>query len=89
MAELILSINFNPLKKYRNIKLSFHITFLEQGLGALLRELFVIGAESESVMLRWAIRILSVHKDVQKKVQQEIDLVVGKERCVEWSDLEK
>ncbi len=37
----------------------------------MLREMFVIGAESESVMIRWAIRILSVHTDVQHKVSLE------------------
>jgi hypothetical protein len=52
----------------------------------MLREMFVIGAESESVMLRWSVRILSVHTDVQKKIQQEIDLVIGKDRDVTWDD---
>ena len=28
----------------------------EKGLGAMLRESFVIGAEAQSVMLRWAMR---------------------------------
>ena len=45
--------------------------FTEKGLGAMLREMFVIGAESESVMLRWAVRILSVNNEVQRKVQAE------------------
>ena len=63
--------------------------FTEKGLGAMLREMFVIGAESESVMLRWAVRILSVNNEVQRKVQAEIDHVVGNEREVVWSDLEE
>lgn len=61
-------------------------SFTEQSLGAMLREMFVIGAESESVMLRWAVRILSVHKDTQRKVQDEIDTVVGPDRDVHWTD---
>ena len=36
----------------------------------MLRELFVIGAESESVMLRWALRLLSIHPKVQDKVRE-------------------
>jgi len=59
-------------------------TFSEQGLAAILRELFVIGSESESVMLRWTIRILSCHPDVQEKVQKEIDAVCGKGLDVKW-----
>jgi len=59
--------------------------FNEANLGAMLREIFVIGSEAVSVMLRWSFRILSVNKDVQRLVQDEIDRVVG-DRCVEWED---
>jgi len=59
-------------------------TFTEQGLSAILRELFVIGSESESVMMRWAIRILSCNKEVQAKVQQELDKVCGPGVDVTW-----
>ena len=85
--------------------------FNEANLGAMLREIFVLGSESVSVMLRyvfttfkrrghgqrwskfknvtfcsrWSFRILSVNKDVQRLVQDEIDRVVG-DRCVEWED---
>lgn len=59
-------------------------TFTEQGLSAMLREIFIIGAESESVMLRWALRILSCNLEVQKKVQAEIDEVCGKGVDVTW-----
>lgn len=62
--------------------------FTEKGLGAMLREMFVIGAESQSVMLRWALRILSVHTEVQTKLQMELDHVVGQDRDVSWDDYE-
>ena len=39
-------------------------TFSEQGLAAMLREIFIIGAESESVMMRWVFRILSCNPQV-------------------------
>ena len=58
----------------------------EKGLGAMLREMFVIGAESESVLLRWAVRILSVHEVEQSKIQAEIDHVIGADRDVSWED---
>lgn len=63
--------------------------FTEKGLGAMLREMFVIGAESESVMLRWAFRILSVHTEAQSKVQAELDHLIGTDRDVAWDDAEK
>jgi len=58
--------------------------FTEQGLAALLREIFIIGSESESVMMRWSVRILSCHPEVQKKVADEIERVVGKGIEVTW-----
>lgn len=66
--------------------INFELDFSEKGLGAMLREMFVIGAESESVMLRWAVRILSVHREAQRKIQAEIDSVVGVEKDVTWED---
>lgn len=52
----------------------------------MLREMFVIGAESESVMLRWSLRILSVNTEAQTKLQAELDHVVGRDRDVLWED---
>ena len=56
-------------------------TFSAEGLAAMVREIFIIGAESESVLLRWiissfrngldftlfrwALRLLSCHPQVQ------------------------
>jgi len=59
-------------------------TYSEQGLAAILREIFVIGAESESVMMRWALRILSCNPQVQRRVQAELDAVVGPGDSVSW-----
>jgi len=59
-------------------------TFTEAGLAAILRELFVIGSESESVMMRWAIRVLSCAPGVQARLQQELDEVCGKGCDVTW-----
>ena len=37
---------------------------------------------------RWAFRVLSVNKDAQRQIQDEIDRVVG-ERDVMWEDRHK
>ena len=52
----------------------------------MLREMFVIGAESESVMMRWALRLLSVFTEAQSKVQAEIDQIIGPDRDINWND---
>ena len=71
------------------IKAGDDSSFTEDNLSAILREMFVMGAEAQSVLLRWAVRILSVHKEVQRRVQDEIEDVVGDDRDVLWSDRER
>merc|ERR1712183_721954 len=63
-------------------------TFTEQVLASILRELFVIGSESESVMMRWALRILSCNKEVQARLQAELDVVCGPGVDVTWDKRE-
>ena len=65
---------------------SFSPIFSEDDLGAILREIFVIGAETQSVTLRWAVRILACHPEVQRKVQDEIDDNVERGADVLWED---
>ena len=71
------------------IKTGDDSSFTEDNLSAILREMFVMGAEAQSVLLRWAVRILSVHKEVQRRVQDEIEDVVGDDKDVLWSDRER
>ena len=67
-------------------ELTYFNFYLEKSLGAMLREMFVIGAESESVMMRWALRLLSVFTEAQSKVQAEIDQIIGPDRDINWDD---
>ena len=64
-------------------------TFSSENLAAIVREIFVIGAESESVMMRWAFRLLSCNPRVQQRVQDELDQVVGKGEQVRWEMRQK
>ena len=43
-------------------------------------DLFAAGGETTSTTLRWAVLLLSYFPDVQRKLQTEIDVLVGKER---------
>ena len=63
--------------------------FSSENLAAIVREIFVIGAESESVMMRWALRLLSCHPVVQERVQKEIDQVAGHGKEVRWDMRDK
>ena len=72
---LIIRGTYHPQDLYLDKVNQGEETFTEQGLAAMLREIFVIGSESESVMLRWALRLLSCHTDVQETLQAELDKV--------------
>ena len=47
------------------------------------------GADSTTVMLTWALSLLMNNRHVLKKVQEELDFHVGKERQVDESDIAK
>jgi len=64
-------------------------TYSAEGLAAIVREIFIIGAESESVLMRWAIRILSCHPEVQTEIQTEVEKVAGKAGVVTWEMRER
>jgi len=52
-------------------------------------DFFVAGGETTSTTLRWAILLISYFPEVQKKLQEEIDSVVGRERLPSLDDREK
>ena len=64
-----------------------HPSFNEFQLLVLCSELFGAGGEPTSVTLKWAIRYLAMNPDIQKRAQEEIELVLGgADRPVEMSD---
>jgi len=64
-------------------------TYSSEGLAAIVREIFVIGSESESVMMRWAVRLLSTHPKIQIEIQSELDKVAEKGGEVSWEMRQK
>ncbi|CAF4578993.1 unnamed protein product [Rotaria socialis] len=57
-----------------------HRYFSKQNLDSLVQDLFVAGTETISNTLNWAIFYIVAHSDVQEKVHEEIDRLIGKDR---------
>ncbi|XP_006821190.1 cytochrome P450 2J6-like, partial [Saccoglossus kowalevskii] len=55
-------------------------------LSEIVMELFFGGTDTTLTSLQWAFMFMLENPDVQKKVQEEIDNVVGKERQPRWED---
>uniref|UniRef100_A0A3B3B815 Cytochrome P450, family 2, subfamily N, polypeptide 13 n=1 Tax=Oryzias melastigma TaxID=30732 RepID=A0A3B3B815_ORYME len=60
--------------------------FTEANLAFCSLDLFLAGTETTSTTLMWALVYLIKHPDVQVKVQQEIDRVIGQNRLPSMAD---
>ncbi|KAL0538202.1 hypothetical protein IC582_027205 [Cucumis melo] len=54
---------------------------------SVLWEMIFRGTDTVAVLIEWILGRMVVHKDVQEKVQEELDNVVGKSRAVMESDI--
>lgn len=63
------------------------IEFDNDNIKAVLFDLFIGGMETTATSMEWAITALLRHPRCAKKLQAEIDSVVGKDRMVSESDL--
>ncbi len=57
-----------------------HSTFTDIQLKASINDFFTAGGETTATTLRWAILLINKHPNVMKKLQEEIDNVVGRDR---------
>ena len=58
-------------------------------LSGVIFDLFVAGMETTSSTLTTAVNLLSKHQHVQRRVQEELDEVVGLDRLPSFSDMER
>ncbi|XP_008060178.1 cytochrome P450 2D17-like [Carlito syrichta] len=61
-------------------------SFNAENLLLVLSDLFSAGMVTTSVTLAWALSLMILHPDVQRRVQQEIDEVIGQARPPEMAD---
>ncbi|XP_013366914.1 PREDICTED: cytochrome P450 2D4-like isoform X1 [Chinchilla lanigera] len=65
-----------------NLKSSFN----DENLRLVVADLFTAGTVTTSTTLAWALLLMILHPDVQRRVQQEIDEVIGQGRRPEMGD---
>jgi cytochrome P450 family 2 subfamily J len=60
--------------------------FFEEQLVVTCMDLFIAGSDTTTITLRFALLYLILHPKVQRKIQEEIDRVVGHDRSVTLND---
>nr|ALF38177.1 CYP2D50 [Equus caballus] len=61
-------------------------SFNDDNLRLVVSDLFAAGMVTTSTALAWALLLMILHPDVQRRVQQEIDEVIGQARRPEMGD---
>ncbi|XP_051016037.1 cytochrome P450 2D26 [Acomys russatus] len=61
-------------------------SFNDENLRVVVADLFMAGMVTTSTTLSWALLLMILHPDVQRRVQQEIDEVIGQTRHPEMAD---
>nr|XP_048300990.1 cytochrome P450 2D27-like isoform X2 [Myodes glareolus] len=61
-------------------------SFNDENLRVMVADMFIAGVATSAITLSWALLLMILHPDVQSRVQQEIDEVIGQVRCPEMAD---
>ena len=72
-----MDVYLNEVSKTSDLKSSFHGQRGEESLISTMTDLFLAGTETTTSSLLWAILCLLHYPEVQAKVQDEIDHVIG------------
>ncbi|CAL1262529.1 unnamed protein product [Larinioides sclopetarius] len=63
--------------------------FCKEVLEDMIGTFFGAGSETVRLSVNWLVLTMAARQDIQKKVQQEIDNVIGTERLPSWDDHKK
>ncbi|KAG9483786.1 hypothetical protein GDO78_009615 [Eleutherodactylus coqui] len=77
------------LLEMEKVKEDSSSTFNEANLLLITNDLFGAGTETTTTTLRWALLYMILYPDIQSKVQEEIDQVIGRERKPTMGDVLK
>ncbi|NXG30913.1 CP2J6 protein, partial [Dromaius novaehollandiae] len=64
-------------------------TYDEENLAQTTFDLFLAGIETTATTLRWALLYMVIYPDIQKKVQKELDTVLGPSHLICYEDRKK
>ncbi|CAH6791263.1 cytochrome P450 2D20 [Phodopus roborovskii] len=74
------------LAEMENAKGNPESSFNDENLRLVVADLFTAGMVTTSTTLSWALLLMILHPDVQSRVHQEIDNVIGQERLPQMAD---
>ena len=69
-----------------NKESSFHGKEGRVNLRSTLSDILQAGTDTTSITMSWAMVYLTNYPDIQRKIQEELDQVVGRSRAPQWSD---
>ncbi|MEE6502696.1 hypothetical protein FKM82_004607 [Ascaphus truei] len=75
------------LQEMEKVKEDKDSSFNEGNLYLTTRDLFAAGTETTNTTLRWALLFMLLYPEVQSKVHEEIDRVIGRDRRPTMGDL--
>ncbi|XP_074046214.1 cytochrome P450 2J2-like [Macrotis lagotis] len=82
-SEDFISCYLTQITKSKNDPMS---TFNEENLIQVIIDLFLGGTETTATTLRWALLYMIHHRDVQEKVQKELDTVLSPSQVISFED---
>lgn len=80
-------VYLNQMKATSDSQSSFYGQRGEDMLVSTLMDFFIAGMETTTTSLLWTILYLMHHPDIQKQVHEELDKVIGRDRCPSLSDM--
>ncbi|XP_072040944.1 cytochrome P450 2J4-like [Amphiura filiformis] len=82
-----IDVYLEEIKQVEGSERAFNIN--DHNMIATVSQLFIAGSETTVTTLRWALLYMMAYPEIQDKVQQEIDNVVGRNRLPNISDKEQ
>uniref|UniRef100_A0A7M4EZ36 Cytochrome P450 2J5-like n=1 Tax=Crocodylus porosus TaxID=8502 RepID=A0A7M4EZ36_CROPO len=67
-------------------KVSNTSTFKENNMIQVITDLFIAGSDTTTISLLWAILYMMAHPEIQERVQEELDTIIGSSREIRYED---